>query len=603
VRKLAEKPKIGRPPKTDAEKHRRGTFRPSRSARLRPVKATETLRRRRNIDYLKLAETYAHQVRTGRMVACHWVRLACLRQERDLQRAKDRRWPYVWSPEQAIAACQFIERLPHVEGRWSSRTLELEPWQVFLVTCLFGWRHRSDLARRRFTTVYLEVGRKAAKSTLMAAFSLYHLLEEREPGASVICGATTGQQARIVFSVMQRMVWQSAWLRKRGLEALANAIVSADGTARPINAKASTQDGLNPSCIVLDESHAQTFSLHDVLKSAQGARQNPLLLCPTTAGYDLLSVGYALRTSLTKVLEQVLEAEHFLGLIYTLDEGDDWRDEAVWRKANPMIGVTPSLDWVRRYCTDAQMTPGLEGEFQVKVCSRWLQSARGLFNMTEWAQGADPTLKLEDFAGQRCWIGADLAQLDDLTAVALVFEQGEDLVAFVRCYLPAAVVAERARAVPAYAGWASSGILTLTEGTMIDYDRIEQDLRAWTKQFDVQRITLEKFGAPQLYQRLEAEGLPMVLVQKTKPACTPPVQQLLTRLRRGRFHHDGNSCLTWMASNTVNGARDGEWLLPQKEMAESPNKIDGIDALIWAIDGHERQAAPAPAPRYQMLVL
>ena len=107
---------------------------------------------------------------------------------------------------------------------------------------------------------------------------------------------------------------------------------------KPINAKASTQDGLNPSCIILDESHAQTFELHDVLKSAQGARANPLLLCPTTAGYDLLSVGYALRTTLTKVLEGVFDAEHFFGVIYALDEGDDWRDERTWIKANPMLG-------------------------------------------------------------------------------------------------------------------------------------------------------------------------------------------------------------------------------------------------------------------------
>src|SRR5262249_37395469 len=133
----------------------------------------------------------------------------------------------------------------------------------------------------------------------------------------------------------------------QGLLAMANAIITPTANMKPIAARSSVQDGLNPSCIVLDESHAQTFSLHDVLKSAQGARVNPLLLCPTTAGYDMLSVGYALRTTVTKVLQQVIDADHLLGVIYTLDEGDDWRDPRVWVKANPMLGITPRLEWVR----------------------------------------------------------------------------------------------------------------------------------------------------------------------------------------------------------------------------------------------------------------
>src|SRR4029077_14830178 len=185
-----------------------------------------------------------------------------------------------------------------------------------------------------------------------------------------------------------------------------------------------------------DESHAQKFGLDEVLKSAQGARANPLMLCPTTAGYDLLSVGYALRTTLTKVLQQVFEADHFLGIIYTLDDADDWRDARVWVKANPMLGITPTLEWVRSYCADAQQTPGLEGEFRVKVCSQWAQSAQTWLSLTQWDACADPALRLEAFVGQRCWIGADLAQLDDLAAVALLFEDGERITAFVQFYLP-----------------------------------------------------------------------------------------------------------------------------------------------------------------------
>lgn len=495
----------------------------------------------------------------------------------------DPTWPYVWSEAHAVEACHFLEQLPHVEGQWATPTIRLEPCQIWLVATLFGWRQRAHPARRRFTLLYLEVGRKAAKSTLMAGLALFHLLREHEPGASVVCGATTGSQARIVFGIAQRMVRASPWLRDQGVDAFANAIVTPTATIKPVNAKASTQDGLNPSCIVLDESHAQKFALHDVLKSAQGARVNPLMCCPTTAGYDLLSVGYALRTTLTKVLQGVFEADHFLGVIYTLDEGDDWRDPTTWVKANPMIGITPTYDWVERYCADAQQTPGLEGEFRIKVCSEWLQSARSWLSMARWDACADPTLTLETFRGARCAIGADLAQLDDIAAVALLFERDTYIYAFTRFYLPRGVVELRARTVPAYALWVRAGILELTEGTMIDYGKIEADIRGWCRQFNVFAIRFDQYGSAGVVSNLAGDGFAAAILDKSRKTITPPARELEARVTHGRFRHDGNSCLKWMASNAVVTRGVDDSILPKKDLADSPNKIDGIDAILQAL--------------------
>ena len=171
-------------------------------------------------------------------MACELVKLACERQQRDMLRAaNDPSWAYVWSDRHATDVCEFLEHLPHVEGRWATPTIRLEPWQVFIVATLYGWRRRGDLSRRRFTTAFVEVARKAAKSTLVAGLGLYHLLREQEPGASVICAAATGNQARIVFAIMQKMVRRSLWLRQQGIEALANSLVTEDGSAKPINAK------------------------------------------------------------------------------------------------------------------------------------------------------------------------------------------------------------------------------------------------------------------------------------------------------------------------------------------------------------------------------
>jgi phage terminase large subunit-like protein len=568
----------------DREKRRRGTLQPCRLPKRKGLRrpgpsVTDTSRR----DYVQIARGYVDDVLSGRIVACRWVKLACARDDRDRGRVlSDPDWPYVWSDEQAVDACAFLEQLPHVEGRWTTATIHLEPCQVFLVASLFGWRQRAAPACRRFTQVYFELGRKGAKSTLMAGLALFHILREEEPGAMVVCGATTGQQARIVFGIAQKMVRASPWLRAQGVQALANAVITRETTIKPVNAKASTQDGLNPSCIVLDESHAQKFALHDVLKSAQGARPNPLMLCPTTAGYDLLSVGYALRQTVTKVLQQVFEADHLLGIIYTLDEGDDWRDARVWIKANPMLGTTPTLAWVSRYCQDAQQTPGLEGEFRVKVCSEWLQSANAWLSMTHWDACADPALRLEQFAGDRCWIGGDLGQSRDISAVALLFERADLIYAFVRCYLPAGVVEERARDVPAYREWVDKGLLVMTEGDMTDWRAIDADIRRWCDQFEVEAIRFDQYGSNLLLADL-GPGFPSAKLEKNRKTMTAPCKELEARVLAHRFRHDGNSCLKWMASNVVVTRGIDDSMVPKKEAKDSPNKIDGIDAILQAL--------------------
>lgn len=600
----------GRPRLSADEKARRGTLRPVRereySAASTAVvdpgpKVPEPLVPAR--DYLRIASDYATRVLAGEIVAGRLVRLACRRQQRDLERAaQGNGWAFVWDADEAIAAAHFIENCPHVEGRWSTPLIVLEPWQVFAVTTFFGWRYRDDRTRRRFTTFYLEVGRKSAKSTLAAAMALYHVLREGELGASVVCAATTGAQARVVFQIMQKMGRRSFWLRQQGLEVFANAIVAPEGSVKPINAKANSQDGLNPSCIVLDEAHAQDFALHDVLKSAQGARANPMLLCPTTAGYDLLSVGYALHQQLEKVLEGIFEADHLFGTIYAIDEADDWRDPRVWIKANPMLGISPKLDYVERYCADAQQAPGLEGEFRVKICCVWAASAKAWLSMSAWDRCADPKLRIEDFLGKDCWIGGDLAQLDDLAALAYLFERGDELVAFVTAYLPEGVVDARARTVPAYRLWVETGLLITTQGSMIDLDRIEADVRVAATRFRLRRGVFDQWGAPQLVSRLAADGLPVFVEAKNAKTMTPPARELERRHLHGKIKHDGNNLLKWAASNAVVRRGVDDTLLPKKVSPESPNKIDPIDALLNAIIARLSPGAPKPKD-YQLLVV
>lgn len=584
---------MGRPRLSIEEKVRRGTLRHHREIERLETTLTlvppsdEWVERR---SYEAIAQVYADGVADGRIVACQWVRLAIQRQAADLERAaSDQNYPYVWQPRIGADACYFIEHLPHVEDTWATKFIALEPFQVWLVMALFGWRVREDPQLRRFTTLYLEVGRKSAKTTLMAALAYVHILTEGTVGAQVICGATTGTQARIVFGMMQKMGRRSLFLRQQGVQVFGNAILTADGEVRPVNSKASSQDGLNPSMIVLDESHAQDFELYGVLTSAQGSRGNPLVVCPTTAGHDLLSVGYAMHQQALKVLEGTFNADYLLALVYSLDEGDDWRDEHLWIKANPMIGVTPKWPRVREAFLKATQIPGNEAEFRVKVCSEWLHGASRWLSITDWDACEDETLSIDAFVGQRCWIGNDLASTDDLAATVLVFERSEELVAFIRCYLPAGVVELRARRVPEYQAWVDDGILIKTDGTLTDFSRIEADLRADCARFKVEELVFDQYGSQQLAGNLSNSGLPAIIEAKNAKSCTPGARDLETRVRHQKIRHEGNSLFRWFASNAQVTRRTDDSLLPKKDTAESPNKIDGIDALVAALGARLRK--------------
>jgi phage terminase large subunit-like protein len=573
-------PKLSR-----AVKERRGTVKPCRERSPRPRPSASRRPVLRAQRFADVAVAYADDVVAGRIVAGSWLRKACKRFQADLTRAAtDSSCPFAWSPTAVQDVCAWISRLPHVEGRWGSATITLQPWQVWLLATVYGFRLKAD-GRRRFNTVFFEVARKSAKSTLVAGCALYHLAVENEPGAQVICGASTGQQARIVFGIMSRLVKRAAWLRELGFKAWANAITLEPhgGNAKPVNSKSSTLDGLNPSFISLDESHAQGFELHDVLKSAQGARPDAMLWAPTTAGYDLTSIGFALRSTAMKILDGVVESDHTFVALYELDEGDDWRDERVWIKAAPMVGITPTLDYLRRYRDDAIATPGLQPEFETKVCNRWLHSANSWLSMAAWDKCAEPSLTLEDFEHEPAWIGVDLAERDDIAAVAITFRRHDHVAVFVKGYLPSMVVQERARKVPQYLAWVQSGELVTTDGDMTDYAVIEQDIRDLCARFDVQRIVIERYGALHLAGNLSNSGLPAVIESKNAKVFTTPSKELEVRVRAGRLRHTGSTFLKWQASNVcVERRRDGS-LLPTKESAESPNKVDAIDALLLAL--------------------
>lgn len=555
------------------------------------------------------------------MIACKWVRLACGRHLKDLARSKkDKDWGFYYDRWHGDDVCDFIEKLPHVEGRWGTPTIWLEPPQIFILATVFGWRNRDD-GKRRFTYAYVEMARKGAKSTLTAGVGLYCLTCEDEVGPQIIVGATTGEQAGKVFKPMQMMARRSPDLCEAfGVRVWSRSITASvnDGYAQTINAKGSTQDGHNPHVGILDELHAHKHrGLFDVIKSAFGARSNPLMWIITTAGFDTNGVCYEQRTYLTKVLERIFEADHFFGIIFTLDDeevdqdgrvirpADDPFDEKVWPKANPMLGITPSLKKMRGDAKDAQASPASEGNFKTKNLNIWLNASARWLNMAQWLKCADPKLTWDDFKGLDCWIGGDLADKDDITALVLAaFDTNDRLLFKPMFWLPDDVLKDPKHAEgkgPApYRTWFNQGHLHLTQGDWVDHNVVEAKVVEWITNFGVRKVTFDQFAAAQaMASRLNenhGDGSLAGILHKSAKNVTDPARELEARVKSGpaRLRHDGNPVMNWMASNVVVSRRRDNTILPIKESEMSPNKIDGIDAVVNAIQPAISKAQPVP---------
>lgn len=531
------------------------------------------------------AADYMASVVEGRQPACKWTRLAVQRQLDDLARPPSDAWPWVFDEARATRICEFLQLLPHIKGRWARdrRLIELDGWQCWILTTIFGWVHR-DTGLRRFREVYLEVPRKNAKSTLSSGVALYMLTADGEQGAEIYSAATTRDQARIVFDDAKAMAERSPDMRTYlGLAILQHAITVAYTASKfvPLAAEGSTLDGLNVHFAVLDELHAhKTRAVYDVIDTARGAREQSILWNITTAGTDRSGICYERRTHLTKVLDRVIDDPSLFGVIYTIDETDDPFVESSWAKANPNWGVSVLRDDMESAARKAAAMPSALNNFLTKRLNVWVNGDSSWMDMRAWERCADHTLQLADFAGERCWIGLDLAQKKDFAALCIVFERAGVWHVFTRLYLNELAVQESGNA--HLSGWARAGYVQVTDGDITDFDVVAEDLRSYCRQFDVQEIAFDPALSMYFAGKLIEEGLPLVEIAQRAMFFTPPLIQVENLVHEGKLKFDGNPVMTWMVSNlVVKVSKFNELRSPTKERPE--NKIDGPMAMLMAL--------------------
>lgn len=537
-------------------------------------------------DYVSIAHQYAKDIIAGKIPASKWTKLACQRHVRDLNRKYDPvRWPYIFDHKRANKPCEFIEKLVHIKGEWAGQRIHLEPWQCFYLTTKYGWIIKAT-GWRRFRTFYLEVPRKNAKSTISAGEMLFMASADREYGAECYSAATTKDQAKIVFDAACKMAKVSVDFKKHfGVRIMAKAIKVGltDSECKAVSAEAGNLDGLNVHYASIDELHAhKNRAVYDVIETGAGARAQSMISVITTAGTSITGICYELHEYLQKLLQQVLFDESFGGIIYTIDDDDDWTTERNLRKANPNYGISVKKEYLLNLLNKAKGSQASQANFQTKHLNMWLRTDAAWMNMLKWNKcGRDP-LHIENFYGKRCWIGLDLSSKIDVAALVILFNEDEKWQTFGRYYLPEDTVEEKMNTTNAhYKAWAEQGKFTLTPGNVIDFDLIEDEIKELCNKFDVVSVAYDPWQATQLASHLLDEGVPMVEVRAIVSNFSEPMKQLEALVHSDSLQHGGDQVLSWMASNVVAHYDKKDNIYPNKEKKD--NKIDGIIALIMAL--------------------
>ena len=544
-------------------------------------------------DYEKIALRYAEAVVDGEIVACKYVIQACQRQLDDLDREG---FEYFFNPlmedkrgreyRPGNRVCAFIENLQHIKGKWARTPIRLEPPQIFWLMCIFGWVDAKGL--RRFKTAYLEVPRKNAKSTLLSGVALYMLCADGEGGPEIYSAATTRDQARIVWADAHKMAERNpALCEYYGVDVTANAVtvVAEAGYFKALSRdQGGNLDGLNIHCAVIDELHGhKTRDVWDVVETATGAREQPLIFGITTAGFNRAGICYEQRIYLTKLLDRVAEDDSYWGVIYTIDDGDDWADPEVWAKANPLFGVSVHAEDIERKCRKAQQMASATNNFLTKHLNVWVNSGTAWMDMRAWDKCADTSLKITDFAGEDCHLGLDLATKNDLACFNVTFRKiidgKEHYFGFTYNFLNEEAVEDGRNS--QYSGWERSGHITATDGNVTDHKLVEDRIREIATQYNVKSVAYDDWQAQYLANNLIEDGLNMVNFKQNTANMHEPMSSWEALVLEGRYHHDGCPAMAWMTSNVVAHRNVSDHIYPRKEMAQ--NKIDGPISQIMAL--------------------
>ena len=564
---------------------------------------------------MKQAKQYIDNVLSGVELVSENTKLTVLRHVEDLERAKSDDYPFFFDEKEAGKAISFLRALRHPSGDKgvAGQKFKVQDNQAFITACIFGWRRKSN-GLRRFTEVYLEVSRKWGKSLYAAFIEIYTGFYGGVTGAGIFTAATTRDQADEVFRAVQglcKMLRNDSDKARKSITVGANSVNDLDSGCfiQKVSADAGNLDGKNPICVCIDEWHAhKTSAVKDVMESAQGTWDAPMLFTITTAGFNKEGPCYKVdRPNALSVLRGDFRQDNLFAMIFGHDTDDadgilnldpDVPEEAAQilklaKKSNPNLGSTPTEQFILNRVRQAR-NKGRSTRVDVltKNFNCWVDAP------TIWIPEDDikavmRPLDLEDYKGRPCYLGIDLAATSDITACATFFPPyGEKMAAlFLKYWLPEDTIEKRQNET-IYGQWVESGFIDKIDGNQADYGVVKKHIHYMHDNHNVKGVYFDQWNAYDIISQLTEEGITAVIVRQTFLNMTEPLNWMERAIsaKKQVFEINEDPVLLWMFRNIVLATNSDGAIRPNKE--KSADKIDGISASATAIFGHITQPAP-----------
>lgn len=558
---------------------------------------------------------YLDQVLSGDIVTCKFTKLMCERHKYDWETSEKR--GLYFDTDAADRVIRFYALCPHFKGEWAGDPIELELWQQFIISMIFGWKW-IDTDFRRFKISYVTVARKNGKTTMIAPAGLYLMFADNEPGADVYSAAVDRDQAREIFDAAKAMVEMGPLANHIKTFARNMSVESTRSKFEPLSADEKKQHGKHIHAALCDELHVwPKASLWSVLRTGMGARRQPVQWAITTAGSDQSTICYEIHDYAQQILKGFKSGsfidDTFFAAIYCLDVKkdwpdlktkqeslgkndlveDDWTDQSVWIKANPNIGVSVKVQDLEDETRVALQMPTSQNDFLRLRMNLWTQQVTRWIDLDLWDKNFTRDIDESKLKGRRCTGGIDLSATNDLTTWVMLFPDFEipdqvDILIRVWCTKDR-LYNKKNKYRDQYQSWERDGFLTATEGNSIDYKFVRSTVLEDIGKYDIESIGVDRAfqGVPFCTDLIDDLGS-SAKAERIFPVIMGPITMgplmvdFERRLLEHQLNHGGNPILRWMADNVSVTEDSGGLKKPNK--ATSQGKIDGIIGILFALD-------------------
>lgn len=532
---------------------------------------------------------YAVEIVDGKIPSSIYTRGACVR---FLGMVLEYSPTWYFDSYKAERYLRLVQKFEHVKGKWNTKFIIYDPWQKWIWMNIMGFVRRST-GQRLFRQAHIEIARGNAKSAMSSQAVLYFLALEESVGNEIATLATKKEQARIVLDSARSMAKKNvSFLKAKRVKVLAHKIVQdhTNSVARALASKSESLDGLNEVLAVLDELHAMTRDTYDVIVSGMSKRNDSLVLCITTAGFNTDSVGasqsfYAKKVCLGEEID-----DQFFGVVYTIDDEDheDIYNENVWHKANPAWNSFIDQITFRAKAMKTVNSPADLPGFKVKHLNIWLSEAEAYFDSAKLERfGADPSLNIENFFGKKSWMSADMANKTDLCSVVNLFVENGLYHFFDKTWLPEATY-EKEKQRDLYVKAVNNKHLFLMPGAMIKQQEVE-DYMVWcSKNFQVQSAALDPWNSANLMMRLQDDHCINVLEFGMRTGnLSGATKELKGLIDDSLVRYNGSPLLKWNVGNVVCKEDPAQNVFPKKSHRNL--KIDIAIAMIMCLATYMQQ--------------